>query len=169
MTFEEIEQAVLKKYPDLKPDPLALDLTFMVPVDRLISCCTFLKEDEQLYFDNLMCLTVVDNVDNMEVVVHLSSYKNKHRLTLKVGVIRENPRVPTLTGLWPGADWHEREAYDLYGVIFEGHPDLRRILLPDDWEGYPMRKGYTHWNLTPLPEDLTEVVKDYPGVAPPIR
>jgi NADH-quinone oxidoreductase subunit C len=74
------------------------------------------------------------------VVYELSSTELHHRLRVKVGLPEEDPRVPSVTGLFPTADWHERETYDFFGVVFDGHPDLRRILLPDDWEGWPLRK-----------------------------
>jgi len=76
------------------------------------------------------------------VVYNLFSYRHRHRVTLKVVMPRDGAHVPTVTHLWPAVDWHEREAYDLVGVVFDGHPDLRRILLPDDWEGHPLRKDY---------------------------
>ena len=74
------------------------------------------------------------------MVYHLFSFANRHRLCLKVGVTEGDPSLPSLTSLWPTANWQEREAYDLMGIIFSGHPSLNRILMPDDWEGFPLRK-----------------------------
>jgi NADH-quinone oxidoreductase subunit C len=74
------------------------------------------------------------------VVYELYSGDHHHRLRVKAGVPEDDPRIPSATGLFPTADWHERETYDFYGVVFDGHPNLRRILLPDDWEGFPLRK-----------------------------
>lgn len=162
MNQEELQNRILEKYPKLEMAQLAYDPTFIVPLEQLIPFCEFLKNDPDLFFENLMSLTAVDNIDSMDVVYHLCSYRKKHKVGVKVRVTGDNPEVPTVTGLWPGAGWHERETFDLYGVVFKGHPDLRRILLADDWQGHPMRKNYTHWNLTPLPDDVTEVTKDYP-------
>ena len=106
----------------------------------------FCKADPALAFDNLMCLSVVDYAKEtpprFEVVYHLWSYTHAHGFVLKAQLPREDPRVPTVERVWPVANWHEREGYDLFGVTFEGHSDPRRILLPDDWEGHPLRKDW---------------------------
>ena len=78
----------------------------------------------------------------MEVVYHLFSYEHRHKFVLKVHLPREGAHVPTVEGTWAVANWHEREAYDLFGIVFDGHSDLRRILLPDDWVGHPLRKDW---------------------------
>ncbi len=104
------------------------------------------KSDPELRFENLMCLSAVDmpkaDPPRIEVVYHVFSYAKRHTFVLKTYLPREAPRVPTVEGVWPVANWHEREAFDLLGVVFEGHGDLRRILLPDDWEGHPLRKDW---------------------------
>jgi len=110
--------------------------------EALINVCKFLNSNDELLFDYLMCLSGVDWKDSLEVVYHLYSMTYHHKIVLKVTLDRENPRVASVSGIWATANWHEREAYDLFGIIFEGHPDLRRILLPEDWEGYPLRKDY---------------------------
>lgn len=166
-TSEELQKYILQKYPRLVIEPKADDFTVFVTPEEMFLFLTYLKEDEKLRFDNLMCISGVDEISHLDLVYHLSSYAYRHRLGIKVSLPRENPKIPSVTPLWPGADWHEREAYDLYGVIFENHPDLRRILLPEDWEGFPMRKDYRHWNLTPLPENHEEVTKDYPVTPAP--
>jgi len=102
----------------------------------------FLHDDPDLAFDCPMNISAVDRGEKLEMVYHLFSMKHRHRIELKVAVPREDPVVPTVEQVWGGANWHEREAYDLMGIRFEGHSDLRRILLPDDWEGYPLRKDY---------------------------
>lgn len=107
--------------------------------------CNFIKEDEQLKFDSLMNLSGVDegkDNENLSVYYHLYSMKNKNKLTLKTLTPKENPEVTSVSEVWKCADWHEREAYDLVGINFLEHKDLRRILLPDDWEGHPLRKDY---------------------------
>ena len=123
------------------PSPWAV-----VAPDALVEVAAYCKSDPDLAFDNLMCLSAVDypkeTPPRMEVVYHLLSYKHAHQFVLKVHVPREDPRVPTVEATWGVANWHEREAYDLFGIAFEGHSDLRRILLPDDWQGHPLRKDW---------------------------
>jgi NADH-quinone oxidoreductase subunit C len=104
----------------------------------------FLRHDPELQFDWLQCLSGVDYVadEQMCVVYDLWSFELRHIFAVKVYCDRSDPKVPTTLDLWPAADWHEREAWDLLGIVFEGHPDLRRILLADDWEGHPLRKDY---------------------------
>ncbi|MBO2518812.1 MULTISPECIES: NADH-quinone oxidoreductase subunit C [Limnochorda] len=110
---------------------------------RWVEVATFLRDDPELRFDYLALLTGIDRLDDgFEVVVHLNALTSNLRLILRTQVPREEPVCPTLTGVWPGANWHEREAYDLLGIRFEGHPDLRRILLKEDWVGHPLRKDY---------------------------
>ncbi|HKX75500.1 MAG TPA: NADH-quinone oxidoreductase subunit C [Acidimicrobiia bacterium] len=97
-------------------------------------------------FEVLVDVTAVDYFRNrqprFEVVINLLSMEHRARLRVLVGVPRDDPTVPSLVPLWPGANFGEREVYDLFGITFEGHPDLTRILMPDDWEGYPLRKDY---------------------------
>ena len=104
----------------------------------------FLKDNEDLLFDSLMCLSGVDYGQELAVVYHLFSMSKRHKIVLKVKLNRESPRVPTVEGVWPVAGFFEREAYDLFGIVFLGHSDLRRLLLPDDWEGHPLRKDYQY-------------------------
>ncbi|GAC1393951.1 MAG: NADH-quinone oxidoreductase subunit C [Polyangiales bacterium] len=104
----------------------------------------FLRDDADLKFDWLECLTGVDYPDKKQihVVYHCYSYSRKQRFVMKAFLDREDPTIPTVTFVWSCANWQEREAFDLLGVLFEGHPDLRRLLLPDDWEGFPLRKDF---------------------------
>lgn len=102
----------------------------------------FLLEEPEMRFDSLMVLAAVDRGENFSVVYQLHSMTHLHKIGLRVDVPRGHPVVPTVSSLWRTAEWHEREAYDLMGISFEGHPDLRRILLPDDWVGHPLRKDY---------------------------
>ncbi len=109
-----------------------------------------LHEHEQTYFDYLSCLTGLDNgveAGTLEVLYHLYSIPYDESLALRVVVSRNAndaplPEVPSVSSIWRSADWHEREAYDLLGIYFTGHPDLRRILMPHDWPGHPLRKDY---------------------------
>jgi NADH-quinone oxidoreductase subunit C len=100
----------------------------------------FLRDDPEMKFDYLRLVSGVDWTDRISAVYHLYSYPLGHGVTLRVDLDRAAPRVASVAGLWPTADWHERETYDFYGVIFDGHPDLSRIMLPDGWEGHPLRK-----------------------------
>ncbi len=104
--------------------------------------CRYLRDESDLYFDGLRLITGMDRGEKLGAVYHLYSYRNNHDVVLHADVSRDDPRVPSVTSLWPAAEWHEREAYDMIGLLFEGHADLRRILLPDDWDGFPLRKDY---------------------------
>ena len=145
---------------DKKTD--AIDPFAVVEPENLLDVCRYLRDDPQLKFDLLNCISGVDYLEldpkkvakagfepHLEVVYHLSSFTHRHRVTLKVMLPRwkDNkagnlPEVPSVTSLWAAADWHEREVYDLCGIWFSGHPDLRRILLSEDWTGFPLRKDY---------------------------
>jgi NADH-quinone oxidoreductase subunit C len=104
----------------------------------------FLHKDSRLKLDWLQCLSGVDYVadEKMCVVFDLWSFDLRHMFAVKVYCPRDNPHMPTVSDLWPAADWQEREVFDMFGIIFDGHPDLRRILCAEDWEGYPLRKDY---------------------------
>lgn len=123
------------------------ETTVVVRPPELPRICRFLRDDSDLAFDFLSDVTGVDrlllpeNSPRFEVVYHLYSLHHGRRLRLKVRV-DEGQAVPSVTGVWETANWHEREVYDMFGVSFEGHPDLRRILMPEDWEGHPLRKDY---------------------------
>jgi NADH-quinone oxidoreductase subunit C len=118
----------------------------VVATDAIVDVASFLKNDPETLTDNLMCLAAVDypkeTPPRMEVVYHLYSYRFDHLIVLKVHLPREDPKVPSLERLYGCANWHEREAFDMFGIVFEGHSDMRRILLPDDWIGYPLRKDW---------------------------
>jgi NADH-quinone oxidoreductase subunit C len=140
----------------------AIDPWIEVAPEGLIEVCRYLRNEPDLRFDMLNCISGVDYLEtdpkkaakaefepHVEVVYHLSSIRHKHTLVLKVILPRwqndvpgEPPEVPSVTGLWRTADWHEREVFDLSGVMFTGHPNLRRILCPEDWVGFPLRKDY---------------------------
>ncbi|MFA6234606.1 MAG: NADH-quinone oxidoreductase subunit C [Bacteroidota bacterium] len=115
----------------------------IVPAAVIKDIALQVRDDAQLLFDTLMCLSGVDNADGtLGVVYHLDSMTHRHKLTLKVQVPVDNPHLPSVDRVWRIAEWHEREAFDLVGMIFDGNSDHRRILLPDDWEGHPLRKDY---------------------------
>jgi len=120
------------------------DPSFQVRPAELMAVMGALRDDPELAFDFLQNLTAVDWVkrDVIQVVYHLFSYLHRHEICVRVEVPRGAPHVASVVSLWPTANWHEREQYDLLGVVFEGHPDLRRLLMPDDWVGHPMRKDF---------------------------
>ncbi len=116
---------------------------FSVAPASVEAVARFLHDDPELAMDYLMCLSGVDYADGkLGVVYHCSSMALKHTIVMKVFVPKDAPSVPTVCRVWATANWHEREAFDMFGIVFEGHPDLRRILCPDDWEGHPLRKDY---------------------------
>lgn len=120
------------------------ETTLIVDRARVVEICRFARDDETLKFDFLADLCGVDRMPaepRFEVNYHLLSLSRSERLRLKIRV-PENTRVPTMTGVWPTANWHEREVFDLLGIEFENHPDLRRILCPEEWNGHPLRKDY---------------------------
>lgn len=141
---EQIEEAIRGQFPDAVEETSEIFgvSTLLVRADSLVNICTFLKENPRLEFDYLMSLSAVDWPDRFDVVYHLYSIQNRHYVTLKVRLDRKNPVIPSVVSVWKAADWQEREVYDMFGIAFEGHPDLRRILLIDEWEGFPLRKDY---------------------------
>jgi NADH-quinone oxidoreductase subunit C len=155
-----LEQQFPGKIKDKKLD--AIDPFVVIDPGDLLAVCRFLRDDPQLKFEMLNNVSGVDYLEpdpkkapkagfepHLEVVYHFSSLTFKHRFTLKLLLPRwkddkpgELPEAPSVVSLWKGADWHEREVYDLCGVWFTGHPDLKRILLSEDWVGHPLRKDY---------------------------
>lgn len=130
---------------DLFADPAkAKDPWFKVAPAQIEKVCERLKADPELACDYLECITGIDYPADKKIAVvyHVYSYPKKHRVVLKCFLDRDSPALPTVVNVWSTANWQERECFDLLGVRFEGHPDLRRLLLPDDWEGHPLRKDY---------------------------
>jgi NADH-quinone oxidoreductase subunit C len=121
------------------------ETTIVVPRERLVRASEYLKAEPSLLFSFLSDISPVDRFPlepRFEVNYHLLSIDRKERLRLKVRLPGRDPVIPSVTAVWPTANWHEREAFDLFGIQFQGHPDLRRILMPDEWEGYPLRRDY---------------------------
>ena len=121
------------------------ELTVVVPKERIVEICRFLKEDAQLQFDFLADVCGIDMYTPSKrfgVIYNLYSLKNRNRIRLKLFTEEEDPKVPTMTGVFGTANWHERETFDMFGIVFEGHPDLRRVYMPDDFEHYPLRKDF---------------------------
>jgi len=146
MTPEEIQKILVEKFGESVGtlQPAKQDPWVLVKADEIAAVCRFLKEDPRTQMDCLMNLTAIDwpKRNQIDVVYHLFSYPLRHVFILKVQLDRAAPVVPSLEPIWKAADWLEREQFDLLGVQFQGHPDLRRIMLPDDWVGHPLRKDY---------------------------
>jgi NADH-quinone oxidoreductase subunit C len=120
------------------------DATFRVPRERIVDLCRWLRDNPEFDMSYLSFVSAIDWPDRFEVVYHLTSLTRRHSVMLKVPIAKDRPSVPSVVELWSGADWHEREAYDLFGILFEGHPDLRRIMMSADWKGHPLRKDYVY-------------------------
>ena len=147
LTTERVEARLRERFPGVaierQQGEAVRDHTVFVPAESLVEICTFLRDDSELDFAMLAWMGGADylpRVPRFETVYSLLSLSNSLRFTLKVSIAEEQPRVPTVCGVWPTANWHERETYDFYGLEFTGHPDLTRILLPEDWLGWPLRK-----------------------------
>jgi NADH-quinone oxidoreductase subunit C len=119
-----------------------LDTFAVIETSAVEEVCRFLRDDPETAFDCLSNETGVDYKDRIEVVYHLFSYRHRHGCVLKVKLPRDNPVIVTVEHIWSAANWMEREIFDLLGVTFEGHSDMRRILMPEDWPGYPLRKDF---------------------------
>ncbi|EOR95849.1 NADH-ubiquinone oxidoreductase chain C [Arcticibacter svalbardensis MN12-7] len=153
MTFEEIKELLIAKFGQeviVQEETNGHQPALVIAPDSISAVCFELRDNEKTWFDYLSCLSGIDygaDENIFGIVYHLASLPYKNTLTLKVMQYHDRsrdelPSFPTVTDVWKAAEWHEREAYDLLGIRFDKHPDLRRILLPDDWEGFPLRKDY---------------------------
>lgn len=137
--------SVLERFGDVRLDEAAADMPcLMVPPADLVDLCLHLRDDASLLFDFLSDICGVDfhpESPRFQLVYHLVSIPNHWRLRLKCW-LGDPPAAPTITGVWTTANWHEREAYDMYGIHFDGHPDLRRLYMWDEFDGYPMRRDF---------------------------
>ena len=153
MNFNEIKEFLSEKFGSdviAGVESTGLQPALIINPDLIIQVCEELRDNKNTWFDFLSCLSGVDfgiNDGRFGIVYHLASIPHKQQLVLKT--IKQHdrnsddlPSFYSVSNVWRTAEWHEREAFDLLGIHFEGHPDLRRILLPDDWEGYPLRKDY---------------------------
>jgi NADH:ubiquinone oxidoreductase subunit C len=137
--------AVRAAFPEaVAADPAPQHAEVKVPRERFRALMQWLHNDPATALDYPMSMTAVDWPEQgvITCVYHLSSVALGHKLVVKCDAVRSDPRIETVSDLWRGCEWFEREVFDLFGVVFEGHPDLRRIMLTDDWVGYPLRKDY---------------------------
>jgi NADH-quinone oxidoreductase subunit C len=148
MEFKNVVGILKEKHADAVDavDESKRDPWIVVKAASLPAVAKFLRDDPRLRYDHLSLISAVDydkaKPPIVEVVYHLDSFAYNHPLVLKVKLPRDNTKVSSLVSVWPTADWHERESWDLMGVVFEGHPNLDRILCAEDWEGHPLRKDY---------------------------
>jgi NADH-quinone oxidoreductase subunit C len=147
MDLEGLLNKIKKKLPEavLETGRFREETTLKIRPEDILSVCRLLRDEPGCDFDYLVDLCGVDHLPReprFEVVYHLRSLKTREFLRLKVPLPGSPPRISSVFSVWKAADWMEREAFDLYGIVFEGHPDLRRILLTPEWEGHPLRKDY---------------------------
>jgi NADH-quinone oxidoreductase subunit C len=140
--YAQLERTFPGKVRDFKGD--VFEPYCFVDPQAIVEVCQFLRDQPAVRFEVLSDLTAVDwpKEEKIQVVYHLYSYSYKHQIVLKVDLPRDNPTIATVEQVWKVANWFEREIFDLFGVIFEEHSDLRRIMLPEDWVGHPLRKDY---------------------------
>ncbi|RJQ38342.1 MAG: NADH-quinone oxidoreductase subunit C [Nitrospiraceae bacterium] len=144
----EIADKITEKFPDevLDVREFREQVSVTLKKDRILEICRYLHDDPDLCFDYLVDICGADyegkKEKRFEVVYHLYSIERCHAIRLKAEVTETKPEIASVTNIWAGAGWHERECYDMFGIAFSGNSDLRRILMPEDWEGYPLRKDY---------------------------
>lgn len=161
MTAQEILEALKGGFGDAitSGEVKGAEVALVARPEVSFEICARLRD---MGFEYLDCVAGADYKDRLEAVYFLSSLEHPNKVSLRVPVPRDGPRVRSVTPLWGAADWHERETYDLFGIRFDGHPDPRRILLPEDWVGYPLRKDYQDERLvayTPYEESKSEAAK----------
>jgi NADH-quinone oxidoreductase subunit C len=143
-----IAEKLKERFPQevLEVTEFRAQVSVSVKRDRIRDICRYLYDEPEINMDYLSDLCGVDYLGRkgfrFEVVYNLYSLTHRHRIRIKALVPEDDPSIDTVTDIWSGANWHERETYDMFGIIFRGHPDPRRILLPEDWEGFPLRKDY---------------------------
>jgi NADH-quinone oxidoreductase subunit C len=145
MDFDTLTTQLKARFADVTAEkPASGDPFVRVSAARVLEVLRALRETPEWRFDSLVCLSGADTGKELWIVYHLHSFEHRHRLEVKVVLDREDPEVDSVVALWAGAEFLEREAYDLYGIVFRNHPDLRRLLLPFDWQGWPGRKDYVY-------------------------
>jgi NADH-quinone oxidoreductase subunit C len=147
MDLATVAERLKEKFPEavLEVSSFRGETTLQIRPEDLLSLCRFLRDDPEMAFDFLIDLCGVDYLPReprFQVVYHLCSTRTRLRLRLKVSLPGTDPKIASVFSVWKAADWMEREAFDMYGIAFTGHPDLRRILLTPEWQGHPLRKDY---------------------------
>ncbi len=164
---KDIAEKIKENFPDQVVDVAEFrdQVSVIVKRDQIIRILRYLHDDPLLSFDHLQDLTAADYLNKkevrFEVVYNLYSIKYRNRIRIRAQVPDIDPKIHSVVPIWAGANWHERECYDMFGIVFEGHPDMRRILMPEDWEGYPLRKDY--------PLKGPEFEKDWPGFVETVK
>ena len=157
----EIAEKIKERFPEqvVEITNFRDQVSVIVKKDSIFGICKYLHDEPLFYFDHLQDLCGVDyhgkKEPRFEVIYNLYSIRLHNRIRLRAQVPENDPRIHSVTSIWAGANWHERECFDMFGIVFQGHPDHRRILMPEDWEGHPLRKDY------PLKGPAPE--KDWPG------
>ena len=154
LKLQQIRDKIRQHFPDhLIVEDLVNEDALVIPEEIYRAVAEFLHTAPELDFDYLDFETCTDHPpDHLNFVLYLRSLNKGHKIALKVVLQREHPSLPSLADLWANADWNEREVFDLFGVIFHNHPDLRRLMMPEDWEGHPLRKDYLHPNVVKRPD-----------------
>jgi|MudIll2142460700_1097286.scaffolds.fasta_scaffold38002_3 NADH-quinone oxidoreductase subunit C len=157
----DIAEKIKEKFADQVVEVVEFrdQVSVIVKRDQILSILKFLHDDPLLSLNHLQDLTAVDYSKKkeirFEVVYNLYSIRHRHKIRIRAQVPENDTKIDSVVPIWSGANWHERECYDMFGITFTGHPDLRRILMPEDWEGFPLRKDY--------PLKGPEFDKDWPG------
>ena len=159
MNATALVELIKAEFPDIVLSENCKPETILIKKESLLALCKLLYSNPSLYFDQLSCITGLDNgpeSGTMEVIYTFYSIPFNHSLMLKAVLPRNNPEIESISEIWKSANWLEREVFDLYGIKFLNHPDLRRILMPADWQGFPLRKDYqeqdTYRNIKLAPE-----------------
>jgi NADH-quinone oxidoreductase subunit C len=158
---KDIAEKIKEKFPEQVADVAEFrdQVSVIVKKEQIVAILKYLHDEPMLNFDHLQDLTAVDYLKKkdvrFEVVYTLYSMKYRHAIRIRAQVAENDPKISSVVPIWEGANWHERECFDMFGIDFVGHPDLRRILMPEDWEGHPLRKDY--------PLKGPELDKDWPG------
>ena len=156
MNISEIQKHIESQAPGKISVQGGKDVVFLAP-ENWNEIAMLLKDDSELKFDYLMCISSYDKGDNKTYGAAYNFYSTKRQHYLEVRIeVEDGTSIPSVANIWRSADWHEREAYDMMGLQFEGHPDLKRILLAEDWEGHPLRKNYNepdYYHGMPVPKD----------------
>jgi NADH:ubiquinone oxidoreductase subunit C len=168
LSHDQVHQALVQAFPNagLAFRPGNVPST-VVPVEALHAVLLHLRDDPRLRFDYPGCITAIDYMDDFELIYQLRSMSHHHDVNLTCRLEREQATAPSSVDIWPGADFQEREVYDMFGIRFEGHPNLTRILLWDEFVGYPLRKDYGL--PAPLPPDVEQALQRGELLNPPAR